>query len=397
MKLPIRLILLQIILGFSILPGQSLTVLREYNTREELFGVIARPDTNAITPQLFLFQNKITDSENGKTLFLLNKEDRLYISATLRMLAIFSPEKQPAASTEPRQFELSVFSAQNKSTFRFQDRYRNQSKIPSFFLNESKRAVLQLSPNGDRLKFYDNHGHFLREKAFSQNLPHNYENGVIKFSGDGNRLAFYTRIYDMESNTMIPMIYLLSSIGEHIWRNRLILKQVNNITIAQSGKFVAVAGTTFRPVGHQPEYHIFVFDSLGAIQNSMPYRAIQIAFDQTENRLLIRDEQTIKIIDLNNEGVQTSINVCEGRQEIADVIFLDDSRISVSFGTIKFQNSRRIYDNPAIHVYSISGTRLANNEFPGSYSYNATLYKSISNHQIGFCLQNKFITLQINQ
>ena len=397
MKLAIRLILLQTALGFSILSGQSLTVLREYKTHGELHGVIARPDTNAIDPKLYVFQNNVTDSETGKILFLLKQEDRPLISANMRMLAIYSPREQPAGRTEPRQFELSVFSAQNKSAFRFQDRYRNQGKTPSFFLNESKQAILQVSPNGDRLKIFDNHGRLLREKSFSQDRSHNYENSIIRFNADGNRLAFYTRVFDMDNNRWDPMLFLLSSIGEEIRKTRLILKRIDDIAISRSGKFVAVAGGTFRPVGNQSEHHIFVFDSLGKICNSLPYRAVQITFDSSERHLLIRNEQNIKIVDLNSDGIQTSVNICGGRREIADITFLNDSSFAVSSGTIKFRGPQKIYDCPSVQIYSAQGFLMAEKNFPNTYSYTADIYKSLSGQQIGFCLQNSFNMLQLNQ
>lgn len=379
------------------LAGQSLFVTEEYKSAAGLIDVIAVSDTNSITPQLFLYKDCLTEVHTGKTVATITNNQCLNISQNRRLLGIFTPEKAPANRTEPRQFEFCAYSSGNQPVFKIHDKYIDAGKRPSFFLNEAKKAALQIAPNGDRIKFYDNHGRFLREKKFSRNMPHNYENAQVEFSADGNRLAFFTRIYAMESNRMIPMLSLLSPIGEEIWKAQLILKRLDALKIAASGRSVAVAGLTLQPVGSQTQYHIFVFDSAGVIQNSLPYRAIGLAFDKSENQLLIREEQTVKIVDLHSEGIVLSKKVCGGRREIADMSFLNDSTFILSLGTIKFRDGERIYDNPEIQLFSTAGKQLAKAVFANDYSYNAEIFKSLSGKQTGFCLQNKFVVLQLTQ
>lgn len=193
------------------------------------------------------------------------------------------------------------------------------------------------------------------------------------------------------------MLYLLSPIGEEIWKVQLILKRIDALEIAESGQSVAIAGQTFQPVGSQSQHHIFVFDSAGVIQNSLPYRAIRMAFNQSEKQLLIRDEQTVKIIDLHSEGVVISNKVGHGRREIADMSFLNDSTFVLSLGTVKFHNGKRIYDGPEIQLYSTDGRLLAKTDFPNTYSHKATIFKSLSGNHTGICLQNKFIVLRVTQ
>ena len=397
MKLLIRFYLFLILPLIISLSGQSLTVLQEYKTNTELLDIIVFADTNGIEPQMFAHSNQITTIQTGKTISDISAQQSLVVSEHNRFLGIFSPEKKSSNRTEPRQFGFTAYSSKNHPDFTIHDKYIDTGKYPVFYLNEAKGAAIQVSPNGDRIKFYDNHGRLLREKIFSQNLPHNYENPLTVFSADGNRLAFFTRIFNMENNQMIPMLYLLSPIGEEIWKAQPILKRVDDLEIAESGKSVAVSGQTFQPVGSQTQNHIFVFDSAGVIQNSLPYRAIRTAFSPSESQLLIRDEQTVKIIDLNSEGIVISNKVGNGRREIADMCYLNDSTFVVSIGTVKFANGIRIFDSPEIRLYSTNGKLLAKTEFPNTYSHHATILKSISGNHAGICLQNKFIILQVTQ
>ncbi|MBU1875456.1 hypothetical protein KJ688_17275 [bacterium] len=397
MKLLVRFRLFLILPLITSLSGQSLTVLQEYKTDIDLIDVIVLSDTNSIEPQLFIHSNQISDAKTGKIVSEISARQSLVVSEHHRLLGIFSPEKAPSNRTEPRQFGFTVYSAKDHPDFTIHDKYIDTGKRPAFFLNEAKGAAMQISPNGDRIKFYDNHGRLLREKPFSQNLPHNYETTLTAFSADGNRLAFFTRIFNMEDNQMIPMLYLLSPIGEEIWKARLILKRIDALEIAESGQSVAVAGQTFQPVGAQAQNHIFVFNGAGVIQNSLPYRAIKMAFNNSEKQLLIRDEQTVKIIDLNSEGVVISNKVGDGRREIADMDFLNDSTFILSIGTVKFSDGNQIYDSPEIQLYSTDGKLLAKTDFPNAFSHNATIFKSLSGNQTGICLQNKFIVLQVTQ
>ncbi|MBN2600441.1 MAG: hypothetical protein JXR87_00455, partial [Candidatus Marinimicrobia bacterium] len=363
----------------------------------DLINAIARLDSNNIEPHLLIYTDRLTDVKTGKTISTISARQTLITSQHKQILGIFSPETGSLNSTEPRKNKFITYSSNDHPDYVIQNQYVDTGKRPVFFLNEAKKAALQISPNGDRAKFYDNHGRLLREKIFSQNLPHNYETPLTVFSADGNRLAFFTRIFNMEDNQMIPMLYLLSPIGEEIWKAQLILKRFDNLEISESGQSVVAAGQTFQPVGSQTQNHIFVFDSIGVIQNSLPYRAIQTAFNPAENQLLIRDEQTVKIIDLNSEGIVISIKIGRGRREIADMCYLNDSTFIVSTGTVKFTNGVRIYDSPEIRLYSISGSLLATADFPDTYSHLATIVKSFSGNRIGFCLQNKFIVLQVTQ
>lgn len=397
MKLLVRSILLLILPSITSLPGQSLSVIQEYQTNNDLINAIARLDSNNIEPHLLIYTDRLTDVKTGKTISTISARQTLITSQHKQILGIFSPETGSLNSTEPRKNKFITYSSNDHPDYVIQNQYVDTGKRPVFFLNEAKKAALQISPNGDRAKFYDNHGRLLREKIFSQNLPHNYETPLTVFSADGNRLAFFTRIFNMEDNQMIPMLYLLSPIGEEIWKAQLILKRVDNLEISESGQSVVAAGQTFQPVGSQTQNHIFVFDSIGVIQNSLPYRAIQTAFNPAENQLLIRDEQTVKIIDLNSEGIVISIKIGRGRREIADMCYLNDSTFIVSTGTVKFTNGVRIYDSPEIRLYSISGSLLATADFPDTYSHLATIVKSFSGNRIGFCLQNKFIVLQVTQ
>jgi len=379
------------------LAGQSLTVTGEYKSAAGLIDVIVVSDTNSIAPQLFVYKDRLTEAHTGKTVVMLTNNQFPAVSLNRRLLGIFTPEKAPANRTEPRQFEFCAYSSGNQPVFKIHDKYIDAGKRPSFFLNEAKKAALQIAPNSDRIKFYDNQGRFLREKKFSRNMPHNYENAQVAFSADGNRLAFFTRIYAMENNRMIPMLYLLSPIGEEIWKAQLILKRIDALKIAASGRSVAVAGLTFQPVASQTQHHIFVFDSAGVIRNSLPYRAIQLTFNDSEDQLLIREEQTVKIVDLHSEGIILSKKIGGGRREIADMSFLNDSTFILSLGTVKFRDGKRIYDNPEVQIFSTAGKQLAKTVFANNYSYNAEIFKSLSGNQIGFCLQNKFVVKSFRQ
>ena len=397
MKLLDRPCLLIILFLITSLSGQSLTVIREYKADNDLLDAIAISDTNSIELRLFIYADYFADAQTGKTISDISAGQSFVLSEQNQLLGLFSPEISPSNRTEPREFELAVYSQKPEIDFLIQDKYVDTGQRPSFFLNEAKNAALQVLPNGARIKFYDNHGRFLREKTFSQNRAHNYETALVVFNAEGNRLAFFTRIFDMENNQMIPVLYLLSPIGEEIWKVRLILKRIAALTISESGRTIAVAGQTYQPVGSQAQNHIFIFDSTGVIQNSLPYRAIEMAFNKSENQLLIREEQTVKIVDLHSEGVVISKQVGRGRREIADMSFLNDSTFVLSLGTIKFHNDTRIYNSPEIQLYSSDGNLIAGTEFFNTYSHHAKIITSTCGNQMGLCLQNKFFVLQLTQ
>lgn len=352
-------------------------------------------DSTVIVPVLYVFTDRLAVADSANSTFAIRHDQTLLIPGDNHLLGLFSPAEPPANRTEPRPFEFYGFSNSIQPDFIIRDSWLDTGRPPTFFLNTAKKAVLQVTPNGDQIKFYNRRGRLLRTKRFTQNQPHNYEVPLVRCNTDGSRLVFFTRKADIETGTLTPMLYLLSPIGEVIWQTRIFLKTVTALAISGSGSSVAVAGQTLRPVGAQTQHTIFVFDSTGRIQNSLPYRAIQMAFNPAEDRLLIRTAQTVQLIDLQNEGIIYTHRLSRARREIADVCFLDEAHFALSLGTINFKNGQPVYDNPAVRLYLHDGRMLAENQFPETYSYRAKIITSRHGNQIGFCLQNRFIILQV--
>ncbi|HDP68521.1 MAG TPA: hypothetical protein ENN20_08490 [Candidatus Marinimicrobia bacterium] len=380
---------------FSSLTGQALRFIGEYPTANGLIEVVVKCDSTGIVPELYVFADRLAGAESVNSAIMIRRDQTLLISGDNHLLGLFSPAEPPANHTEPRPFEFYGFSNSIQPDFIIRDSWLDTGRPPTFFPNTAKEAVLQVTPNGDQIKFYNRHGRLVRTKRFAQNQPHNYETPLVRFNADGSRLVFFTRKADIETGTLTPMLYLLSPIGEEIWQTRIILKTVAALAISESGRSVAVAGQTLRPVGAQAQYAIFIFDSTGRIQNSLPYRAIQMAFNPAEDRLLIRTAQTVQLIDLQNEGIIFAHRLSRARREIADLCFLDEARFIISLGTINFKNGQPVYDNPAIRLYLHDGRMLAENQFPETYSHRAKIIKSRLGNQIGFSLQNRFIILQV--
>lgn len=381
----------------SSLAGQSLSVIREYPTANGLIDVVVRCDSATLLPTLYIYHDRLVPAETPNTFRTIERDQAPHISADNQLLGLFSPARRPSNRTEPRPFEFLGFGNSIQPDFVIRDSWLDTGRPPTFFMNTTKQAVLQVAAHGEQIKFYSRSGRLLRTKQFAQNLPHNYEDPLIRCNAAGDRLAFFTRKPDIETGVMQPMLYLLSPIGEEIWKARILLKTVEALAISKSGGSVAVAGQTLRPIGAQAQYTIFVFDSTGRIQNSLPYRAVQMTFNSAEDRLLIRDEQTVQLINLHNEGVIFFDQLRRTRREIADFCYLDNSVFAVSLGTINFKDGQPVYDNPAVRLYSTDGKILAEHHFPESYSHRAKIIGHRCGHQIGFSLQNRFVVLQVTQ
>jgi len=397
MNLSNRLGPLFIFLIFSILRGQGFSVLHEYPSGQGLLNVLVEPDSSQVVPVIFIYAESFSNIQPGAPSIKLTDLQVLSISQKNQLLGVMAPGKLPANPTEPQKLEFSVYTQADQPRFKIEDKVINTGKLPLFLISDAKHAPIQISPNGNRLKFYDNHGKFLREKRFSQNVPHNYEPPIGLFNDEGNRFIFYTRIFDMENDQMLPVLYMLSPIGEEIWKYQLILNRLNAITISRTGNHVAVSGQTLNPAKPQALYQTIVFDSCGAIISSFPYRATQIAFNPTETSLLIREEQSFKLIDIDTEGITLLQQPGSGRKIISDIVFLNDTTFAVALGAEKHLDGQRILDNPEIDIYLISGDRISQSQFNQDYSYSGKLLSSLSGEQLGFILQNRFVVLQREQ
>ena len=397
MNLSKRLGPLFIFLIFSILRGQGFSVLHEYPSGQGLLNVLVEPDSSQVVPVIFIYAESFSNIQPGAPSIKLTDLQVLSISQKNQLLGVMAPGKLPANPTEPQKLEFSVYTQADQPRFKIEDKVINTGKLPLFLISDAKHAPIQISPNGNRLKFYDNHGRFLREKRFSQNVPHNYEPPTGLFNDEGNRFIFYTRIFDMENDQMLPVLYMLSLIGEEIWKYQLILNRLDAITISRTGNHVAVSGQTLNPAKPQALYQTIVFDSSGAIRSSFPYRATQIAFNLTETSLLIREEQSFKLIDLDTEGIILLQQPGSGRKIISDIVFLNDTTFAVALGAEKHLDEQRFYDNPEIDIFLTSGDRISHSRFDQDYSYSGKLLSSLSGEQLGFILQNRFVVLQREQ
>ncbi|MDO9548269.1 MAG: hypothetical protein Q7J65_04820, partial [Candidatus Marinimicrobia bacterium] len=128
MKLLVRFCPFIILPLITSLSGQSLAVIREYKTDNNLIDVIVLSDTNSIEPQLFIHNDRFTDAQTGKTVNDISARQFLAVSEHKRLLGIFSPEKASANRTEPRQFEFSAFSSENHPDFTIHEQYIDNGK-----------------------------------------------------------------------------------------------------------------------------------------------------------------------------------------------------------------------------------------------------------------------------
>ncbi len=377
--------------------GQTLKIHHEYKTDPQLLDVLVSVDTNSVSPETFIYQHHFQDYQSTESIINILPGQRTVISEKNRLLGIFQPAELPQSLTEPYPFEFSLYSRAAQLLYSLHDKAVTEDRHPSFFINDEQQAVVQVSANGDCLIFYDNHGNILREKRFMQNVPHNYEFPEVHFSEGGDRLILLTRKFDTESGRMVPMLYMLSPIGEELWQYQLILDRIDALTISKSGKYVAVSGSTHKPLAFQARFQTFVFDTSNYIRNSVPFRATQLLFDPSETSLIISEKQTVKIIDLATDGIYVLKHVGSGQKEIADFCFLNDSSFAISAGAIKYSEGLQIYDNPEILIYSKSGQLIAQQIFRNEYTYRGKLLPSISGEQIGFTLKNRFIVLQLHR
>jgi len=394
MKSSNRIFFIALIVYSLILKGQTYSINQEYPSEPGLHHVLVKRDSTNLIPHCFIYSDQLSFFESPTAPVKFSPQQTQFISKSQNFFGLLNLGQLPANPTEPQPAALTIYSSALKNPTVISDQFINAGKIPSFVFSDSKQAVIRISPNGDQLTFYDHHGRLLREKKFIRSIPHNYEPATGMFSQSGEHFVFYTRKIDEEENQTFPLLYLLSTIGEEFWKYELTLRQVATLTISNSGRQVAVAGKIQEPIGNQPNYRIIIFDSLGNIQSTLPYRAVRLDFNPAGNQLLIADEQSFRVIDLTTEGVRVSERPATGKQIISDMGFLDDSTFAVATGEIKHLDGQKIFDNPKIYFYQTDGMQLATISLTQNYSFFGKLLFSQAGNQVGFTLQDRFLVIQ---
>ena len=394
MKSPYRITFVFLIVYTLTLQGQTYSIIKEYPTEPGLRQVLVKRDGTNLVPHCFIYFDHLSFFESPAASVKFSPQQPQFISKYQYFFGLLNLGPLPANPTEPQPATLAVYSSTLQSPAIVNDQFINTGKIPSFVFSDGKLAIIRIAPNGDKLTFYDHHGRFLREKKFVRSIPHNYEPATGMFSQSGERFVFGTRKIDEEENQTTPLLYLLSTIGEEFWKYELILRQVVALTISKSGVEVAVAGKIQEPIGNQPDHRIIVFDSLGNIQSTFPFRAVRLDFNPAANFLLIADEQSFRVIDLTTEGVRVSERPATGKQEISDIGFLNDSTFAVATGEIKHLNGQKIFDNPTIYFNQTNGVQLTVLPLTQNYSFCGKLLFSREGNQVGFSLQDRFLVIQ---
>ena len=391
-QLWIILPLITIHIGFA----GTLGVLHEYKTESNLIDVLVSINSTSVVPETYIYTDHFQNSKSPESAIAIYPPQKVVVSKNNKLLGIFQAEDRPETPGEPYNFAFSLYSSDTRLLYSLQDKAARELRQPSYFINDKQQAVVQVSANGDRLKFFDNHGSFLREKQLSQNVPHNYELPEIQFSEACDCMIFLTRMFNSESGKMIPLLYMLSLIGEELWQYQPILDRVEAISVSKSGKYIAISGATYKPLVFQAHYQTFIFDTSGTIRTSVPYRAHYLLFDPNEQNLLLANEQTIRIVNLKNGGVSMIKSLSSGQHEIADICFLNDSSFAVSSGTIKYINGLPVYDNPEIQVICLDGQSTAHYLFKNEYSFRGKLLPSLTGEQIGIALKSRFVVLHFH-
>jgi len=376
------------------LHGQTFSIIKEYPSESGLRHVLVKGNSTNLVPHCLIYSDHLSFFESPPAPVKFSPQQPQFISKYQYFFGLLALRQRPTNPTEPQAATLAVYSSTLKSPAIINDQFINTGKIPSFVFSDGRQAIIRIAPNGDKLTFYDHHGRFLREKKFIRNIPHNYEPATGIFTQSGERFVFYTRKIDEEENQTIPLLYLLSTIGEEFWKYELILRQVIALTISQSGRHIAVAGKIQEPIGNQPDYRIIVFDSLGNIQNTLPFRAVRLDFNPAANHLLIAEEQSFRVIDLTTEGMRAIEQPATGKQEISDIGFINDSTFAIAAGEIKHLNGQKIFDNPTIYFYQINGVQLTIIPLNQNYSFWGKLLFSPAGNQVGFTLQDRFLVIQ---
>jgi len=394
MKSSNPIIFVSLIIYTLTLRGQTYSIIKEYPAEPGLQQVLVKRDSTNLVPYCFIYSDYLSFLESPAASVEFLPQQPQFISKYQYFFGLLNRGQLPANPTEPQPATLAVYSSTLQSPATISDQFVNTGKIPSFVFSDGRLAIVRIAPNGDKLTFYDHHGRFLREKKFVRSIPHNYEPATGMFSQSGERFVFCTRQIDEEENQTTPLLYLLSTIGEEFWKYELILRQVVALTISKSGVEVAVAGKIQEPIGNQPDHQIIVFDSLGNIQSTFPFRAVRLDFNPAANFLLIADEQSFRVIDLTTEGVRISERPATGKQEISDLGFLNDSTFAVATGEIKHLNGQKIFDNPTIYFYQTNGRQLTVFPLTQNYSFCGKLLFSREGNQVGFTLQDRFLVIQ---
>ncbi len=389
-----RIFFIYLIVYSLTLRGQTYSIIKEYSSEQGLYHVLINRDSTNLIPHCFIYSDHLSLFESPTAPVKFSPQQPQFISKYQYFFGLLNLGQLPANPTEPQSATLTIYSSTLKSPAIINDQFINTGKIPSFVFSDGKQAVIRISPNGNQLTFYDHHGRLLREKKFFRSIPHNYEPATGIFSQSGERFIFYTRKIDEEENQTTPLLYLLSTIGEEFWKYELILRQVGALAISNSGRHTAVAGKIQEPIGNQPDYRIIVFDSLGNIQSTLPFRAVRLDFNPAENHLLIADEQSFRVIDLTTEGVRVIERPATGKQEISDIGFLNDSTFAIATGEIKHLMGQKIFDNPTIHFYQTNGLQLTTIPVTQNYSFFGKLLFSQAGNQVGFTLQDHFLVIQ---
>jgi hypothetical protein len=377
-----------------LLQGQTFSVIKEYPAEPGLHQVLVDRDSTDLVPRYCIYSDHLSLFESSAPPVKFSPQQPQFISRFQYFFGLLDLGPLPANPTEPQSATLTVYSSTLENLTIINDQFINAGKIPSFIFSDGKQAIIRISPNGERLTFYDRHGQLLREKQFARSIPHNYEPATGMFSQSGERFAYFMRKIDEEENQTIPFLYLLSTIGEEIWKHELTLRQVVTLTIASSGKLVAIAGKIQEPVSNQPDYQIIVFDSLGNIQSTLPYRALHLEFNPAATNLLIADEQSFRLIDLATEGVRVSERPATGKQEISDLGFLNDSTFAIATGDVKHLNGQKIFDNPTIYFYQTNRIQIDPIPLTYNYSFGGRLLFSRAGDQVGFTLHDRFLVIQ---
>ncbi len=374
--------------GFS--RAQDYKILREYETEKGLKGVITNSHSLTLEPKLYIFQNKIQNSDaKDKKHILISPNQKITISPQNHYFGITTPDISNRGYKTNTDYLFQLFNSDLTKIFSYRRAFSG-TEFPKLNISEASQSVTITHADGKYVYSINNKGEAKWGKQLFKGLKTQQYKSMGIISKNGNCFLFFTWTSGKDSQKMKPMLYSFSMNGNLLWKFEVPLLSCHNIGVSESGKYCLISGEKDSDDINVIKTQTLLIDKNGSLLEVFPFGFLQYDFDESREILVLSEYKKINLISTSDRSVHYSLQTGgNGRKNLA-VKIIGNKFITLT-GQEFLNIDQIIYNHPQVTVWSENGRISYSKMFNLNYTIEGKIHTSPNFKEFGIALHNKFV------
>jgi len=265
-----------------------------------------------------------------------------------------------------RELTVTVYNSNRQKQFVLQREVEDHKSIPEIAISDNDGSLILGESDAGKLWFYDNQGASIKEILLFRESSIDLERILkIVVSKNGSRIAVLAtkRGSAPAGSSAInpdadPHLFLFDSKGERLWRIELTEYSAFALNISPDGTRIVVNNYTVNQSGNITKKSlVFTNDAEVVFETDLLYKFAHFTSDSKQ--LILADNQTIRMIDLENNKLRWQREVSRKDGMVTQVATAKTANLNAALlGKNDWNGEYFVFHHPKILIFDGEGTIL---------------------------------------